>query len=54
MAQNKKQIINLSDARNAAHNFTEAQVKAKEEKQGAFEILLAEVEKINPAMRLYE
>lgn len=54
MAQNKKQIINLSDARNAAHSFTEAQVKAKEEKQSAFETLLTEVEKINPAMGGFE
>ena len=50
MAQNKKQIINFDDARNAAHSFTEAQIKTKEAKQSAFEIILKEVEKVNPSL----
>lgn len=50
MAQNKKQIINFNDARDAAHNFTDAQIKAKEEKQSAFETILKEVEKVNPSL----
>lgn len=50
MAQNKKQIISFNDARNAAHSFTDAQIKAKEEKQSAFETILKEVEKINPSL----
>lgn len=50
MAQNKKQIINFDDARNAAHSFTEAQIKTKEAKQSAFETILKEVEKVNPSL----
>lgn len=50
MAQNKKQIINFNDARDAAHSFTDAQIKAKEEKQSAFETILKEVEKVNPSL----
>ena len=50
MAQNKKQIINFDDARNAAHSFTEAQIKTKETKQSAFETILKEVEKVNPSL----
>lgn len=48
MAQNN--IINFNDARNAAKNFVNAQKEKKQEKDSAFEILLSEVEKINPAM----
>ena len=50
MAENKKQIINFNDARDAAHSFTDAQIKAKEEKQSAFETILKEVEKVNPSL----
>lgn len=50
MVQNKKQIINFNDARDAAHSFTDAQIKAKEEKQSAFETILKEVEKVNPSL----
>ena len=50
MAQNKKQIINFNDARDAAHSFTDAQIKAKEEKQSAFETILKELEKVNPSL----
>ena len=52
MAQNK--IINFEDARNAAKNVVGAQQKQQEEKQSAFETLLAEVEKVNPAMGGFE
>ena len=52
MAQNK--IINFEDARNAAKNVVSAQQKQQEEKQSAFETLLAEVEKVNPAMGGFE
>lgn len=48
MAQNK--IITFNDARNAAQNFANAQVQKQEEKQTAFEALLNNIEKINPAM----
>ena len=48
MAQNN--IINFNDARNAAKSFVNAQKEKKQEKDSAFEILLSEVEKINPAM----
>ena len=50
MAQNKKQIINFNDARDAAHSFTDAQIKTKEAKQSAFETILKEVEKVNPSL----
>lgn len=48
MAQNN--IINFNDARNAAKSFVNTQKEKKQEKDSAFEILLSEVEKINPAM----
>ena len=50
MAQNKNKIITFNDARNAAQNFANAQVQKQTEKQNAFEVLLANIEKINPAM----
>lgn len=52
MAQNK--IINFNDARNAAKNITAAQEKQNQEKQSAFEVLLKEVEKINPSLGGFE
>lgn len=54
MAQNKKQIINFDDARNAAKNMVATQEQQKAEKQSAFETLMAEVEKVNPAMGGFE
>ena len=54
MAQNKKQIINFDDARNAAKNIVATQEQQKAEKQSAFETLMAEVEKVNPAMGGFE
>lgn len=54
MAQNKKQIINFDDARNAAKNVVAAQEQQKAEKQSTFETLMAEVEKINPGMGGFE
>ena len=52
MAQNK--ILNFNDARNAAKNIVAAQEQQKAEKQSAFETLMAEVEKVNPAMGGFE
>lgn len=54
MAQNKKQIINFDDARNAAQNLVKTQQENKKEKDSAFETLMTEVEKINPAMGGFE
>ena len=54
MAQNKKQIINFDDARNAAKNIVATQEQQKAEKQSVFETLMAEVEKVNPAMGGFE
>ena len=48
MAQNK--IINFNDARQAAQNINNAELKKQEEKQSAFETILGGIEKINPAM----
>ena len=48
MAQNK--IINFEDARKAAQNINQASQKRIEEKQSAFETLLAGVQEINPAL----
>lgn len=52
MAQNK--IINFEDARNAAKNVVSAQQKQQEERKSVFEALMAEVEKVNPAMGGFE
>ena len=52
MAQNN--IINFEDARNSAKRVVEAQQKQLDEKQSAFEILLKEVEKVNPSMGGFE
>lgn len=43
-------IINLEDARNAAHKVTEAAEKQEQEKQNIFDSLLEEVNDINPAL----
>ena len=48
MAQNK--IINFNDARQAAQNINNAELKKQEEKQSAFETILGGIEKINPSM----
>ena len=48
MAQNK--IINFNDARQAAQNINNAELKKQEEKQSAFETILNGIEKINPSM----
>ena len=48
MAQNK--IINFDDARKAAQNINNAELKKQEEKQSAFETILAGIEKVNPSM----
>ena len=48
MAQNK--IITFNDARNAAQSFANTQIQKQEEKQNAFETLLNNIERINPAM----
>ena len=48
MAQNK--IINFDDVRKAAQNINNAELKKQEEKQSAFEIILAGIEKVNPSM----
>ena len=48
MAQNK--IINFNDARRAAQNINNAELKKQEEKQSAFETILGGIEKINPSM----
>ena len=52
MAQNK--IINFEDARNAAKNVIETQIKRKEDRQTTFEILLEKASKINPDMGGFE
>ena len=52
MAQNK--IINFEDARNAAKNVVSAQANQQEERKSVFEALMAEVEKVNPAMGGFE
>ena len=52
MAQSK--IINFEDARNAAKNVVSAQVNQQEERKSVFEALMAEVEKVNPAMGGFE
>ena len=54
MAQNKKQIINFNDARNAAQNFVEVQSNIKKEQKAVFENLLKEVEKVNPSLGGFE
>ena len=48
MAQNK--IINFEDARKAAQNINQASQKKIEEKQNAFETILAGVQEINPTL----
>ena len=48
MAQNK--IISFNDARQAAQNINNAELKKQEEKQSAFETILGGIEKINPSM----
>ena len=48
MAQNK--IINFEDAKKAAQNVVAAGEKQVQEQRGMFEILLQEVQKVNPAM----
>ena len=49
MDQNKK-IVTFEDARKAAQNLGEARVEVQKKKQGAFEVLLDGVEKMNPAL----
>ena len=48
MAQNK--IISFNDARKVAQNINNAELKKQEEKQSAFETILAGIEKVNPSM----
>jgi dUTP pyrophosphatase len=46
--------VNFEDARDAANKLTDAQVKLQEERKSAFEALMIEVEKINPALGGFE
>ena len=48
MAQNK--IINFNDARNAAQNMNQASLDKQTQKQGAFEVILNSMEKVNPSL----
>ena len=51
MAQNDKlKLVSTSDVRNAASNINTASLNKIEEKQGAFEVLLKEIEKVNPQL----
>ena len=50
MAQNKPDIINFSDAKNLAKDFSNSQKEAQEKKQSAFEAILDGVKDINPAL----
>ena len=54
MAQNKKQIINLEEARKAAQAVNQASQEKIEEKQSAFEGLLKNISTINPALGGFE
>ena len=48
MGQNK--IISFDDARKAAQNINNAELKKQQEKQSAFETILTGIEKVNPSM----
>ena len=52
MDQNK--ITTSNDVRNKAQNFINLQIQNQEEKQSAFEVLLANIEKINPSMGAFD
>ena len=48
MAQNK--IITFNDARQMAQNIVQKEQNNQIEKQNAFEVILSEIQKINPSM----
>ena len=50
MAQNDNKIIQFEDARKTAQKITDQAVEYKVQRKGMFEQLLAEVEKVNPAL----
>ena len=50
MAQNNHNIINFEDARKMAKNITERHEHANQEKNSVFEVLLNNVDKINPQL----
>ena len=50
MAQNDNKIIQFEDARKTAQKITDQAVEYEVQRKGMFEQLLAEVEKVNPAL----
>ena len=50
MAQNNNNIINFEDARKMAKNITEKHEQAVQERNSAFEVILNNVDKINPQL----